>query len=277
MDDKAFSSIDIVGQCLVDTKRTEAFQKAIFSVVKKGDTVLDLGTGSAILALFAAQAGAQKVSAVEFDSFVAAVAKKNCEQNSFGSVVDIVVHDARTVSFDNKFDVVLCEMLTTGVVDEFQVQAINNLYDKNLVTPNTQFIPKRHDTFVTLVSSNTTFFGVKTSMIVHLWKWHNWRSFNMKNMSETVLVNSLDFKSVFPEKFSKTLELPIRKSGTINGICLTSISTLTDKIILKDTDALNAPVFVPLSERKVQKGEKIKLCFSYTFGGGFQNLKAEIV
>ena len=277
MDDKAFSSIDIVGQCLVDTERTEAFQKAIFKTVKKDDNVLDMGTGSAILALFAAKAGAKKVSGVEFDRFVAAAGKKNCDANDFGSKVEIVVHDARTVAFPNPFDVVLCEMLTTGVVDEFQVQAINNLYEKNLVTPNTIFIPKKHETFVTLVNSNQTFFGIKMPMIVHLWRWHNWRSLSIKNMSEITLLNTLDFKSIVSEISNETIQIKVRKSGFVNGFCLTSVSTLTDKIILHDTDALNAPVYIPLPERAVKKGDILKFNVKYTFGGGFQNLTASFV
>ena len=53
--DETFSSIDLITQCLTDKKRTLKFKRAIAETVKLGDVVLDAGTGSSILALFAAR------------------------------------------------------------------------------------------------------------------------------------------------------------------------------------------------------------------------------
>ncbi len=84
MHDEAFSSIDLVGQCLIDEPRSLAFEKAIKKVVKSNHTVLDAGTGSGIMALFAARAGAKKVFALEYDPYVSSIATQNFKNNSFG-------------------------------------------------------------------------------------------------------------------------------------------------------------------------------------------------
>lgn len=168
--DKAFSSIDFVGQCLVDEKRTSAFKKVINRVIRKGSIVLDLGTGSGILALAAVKAGAKKVYAVEFDNFVAQITKKVVETNKLSKKVSVLIEDARHLNFPDKtkFDVVIAEMLTTGVVDEDQVQAINNLHENGLVDSSTFFLPIRHETYISLVSANFNFFGFRVPMILHL-------------------------------------------------------------------------------------------------------------
>ncbi len=277
--DKAFSSIDFVGQCLVDTERTKAFQKAIKKAIKKTSIVLELGSGSGILSLFAARAGAKKVIAVEFDPYVASIAKNNIALNKFSNKIILALEDARKVKFNNhtKFDVVISEMLTTGIVDEHQVQAINNLHDQKLVDENTTYIPERHDTFVSLVNANLNLFGQKISMVLHLWKWHNWKDLKIRNMSTTVLLNSIDFRQKNEEKCSKILEIKITKTGTVNGIYLTSKSIFDGLNLIEDTEALNAPMFIPLSDRKVKSGMTVKIHIAYIFGGGYGHFQAKFV
>ncbi len=72
-----YSPILYIDECLLDVERTEAFGKAIERTVKKGDTVLDAGTGSGILALMATRAGAKKVYAVEANQESALLAQKS--------------------------------------------------------------------------------------------------------------------------------------------------------------------------------------------------------
>jgi len=50
---------------LADGTRTLAFREALRRAVNAGDVVVDVGSGSGVLAFFAVEAGARKVFAIE--------------------------------------------------------------------------------------------------------------------------------------------------------------------------------------------------------------------
>lgn len=54
---------------------------ALDDLVRPGDTVLDVGTGSGVLAIAAVKLGAASVAAIDIDPIAADVARANCEAN----------------------------------------------------------------------------------------------------------------------------------------------------------------------------------------------------
>jgi predicted RNA methylase len=172
MSETAFSSLDLVGQCMADRVRSEQFDLAIRSVVQPHQTVIDVGTGSGLLALFAARAGARRVIAIEYDEYIAEVARENVRNNGYQDVIEVIEADARDCRFEpgSSFDVVITEMLTTGMIDEFQVQAINNLHRQGVVNASTIFIPCRQETFAALAHTEFEIYGLRMRMVRHLWE-----------------------------------------------------------------------------------------------------------
>jgi len=275
--DETFSSIDLITQCLTDEKRTLKFKQAIEEAVRQGDVVLDAGTGSSVLALFAARAGAKRVIAVEFDPWVAKLAQQNVINNGYEDVIQIIVGDVRQLHLEEKiqFDVVIMEMLTTGMVDEHQVVAINNLHKNGFVKDSTVFVPKRQDTFIALSGMNFTSYGLIMRMIRHLWEPFPIGEFAF--LTDTVPLNSIFFDSQNSTDFLWENTFQIKRSGTLNSIYLTSKTILNDTIEVDDTLALNAPVVVPLEKDcVVQKGDRVECSINYQFGNGYRNFKADV-
>lgn len=277
--DETFSSIDLVTQCLMDTERTEAFKKAIFSVVKEGDIVLDSGTGSSVLSLFAAQAGAKKVYSFEIDSYVAKLARENVKNNGFENVIEVINEDIRNYKFSAgiTFDVILMEMLTTGMVDEYQVWAVNQILSKGVTNEKTIFLPSSQQTYVTLLEADYSLFGLEFKMPLHLWKGFDGERIITEKRSSSILLNDVYFNTNCPEEFEKILEFKAEKDGLVNGLLIESTTVLAPGIEINDTLALNAPVVFPLENMEVTSGEVIKLKIKYFFGNGYRNFSVTLV
>ena len=100
-----------------DRVRTEAFRRAVHSVVRPGDIVLDVGAGSGVLSLFAAQAGAARVYAVEQTS-VAVLARDLAAANGVEAIVQVIQGDVLDLEPPERVDVVVSEWLGGFGIDE---------------------------------------------------------------------------------------------------------------------------------------------------------------
>ena len=86
-DDQVFGPRTQIGM-LEDRIRTSRFIHAIRRTVRSGDVVVDLGTGSGVLAVAAAQAGAKHVYAIEVRA-VAEVAERFFQGSGFGDRITL--------------------------------------------------------------------------------------------------------------------------------------------------------------------------------------------
>lgn len=112
-----YDSLYIHRVMLRDDVRNQAYRKSLVETVKPGDVVLDFGAGTGILSMFAAQAGAAQVYAVERTT-IASLTKKLIEKNGFSDRITLIQGDIETVILPQKVDVIVSEWLGTFGVDE---------------------------------------------------------------------------------------------------------------------------------------------------------------
>ena len=97
-----------------DRVRTESYRDFILNnpSVFKGATVLDVGCGTGILSMFAAQAGAKKVYAVDA-SEVAYKAMRNVKENGLDGVVEVIKGKIEDIGekITGKVDVIVSEWM----------------------------------------------------------------------------------------------------------------------------------------------------------------------
>jgi tRNA1Val (adenine37-N6)-methyltransferase len=75
---------------------------------KENGSVLDIGTGTGLIALMAAQRGADSVVAVEIDEKAARQAAENVASSKWKDIVTVVLSDIACFSDDKRFDAVVC-------------------------------------------------------------------------------------------------------------------------------------------------------------------------
>ncbi len=89
--------------------------RCLEDVLKQGDIVFDIGTGSGILAIAAAKLGAKRVSAVDLDPVAVRVAKENVVLNKVENIVNIAQGDLLT-GISGKADLIIANIIADIII-----------------------------------------------------------------------------------------------------------------------------------------------------------------
>lgn len=127
---------------LGDAPRTEAFRAAIKSVVRPGDTVIDVGAGSGILSAFSARAGAAEVHAVE-RARIADALREVLRTNGLEDVVRVHSGEAASANLPQA-QVIVSEWLGVLLFGDLMWPAVAAVRDRCLA-PHGAMIPSSCD------------------------------------------------------------------------------------------------------------------------------------
>lgn len=96
---------------------TRGCLRLLDAAICEGDRVLDVGSGSAVLAIAAAKLGAREVVAVEYDPDANLNARENLQRNGVGDRVSLVeaAADARLLAELGSFDLILANILSSVI------------------------------------------------------------------------------------------------------------------------------------------------------------------
>ena len=89
---------------------------ALQDLVKTGDTICDVGTGSAVLAIASALLGAERVVGVDNDTVAVGVAQENVKHAELTNVVNIIRADS-PLAFGAKADLVVANIIARVLID----------------------------------------------------------------------------------------------------------------------------------------------------------------
>lgn len=150
-----FDGVPIHARMIEDEVRTKAFLAALRMIVRPEDVVVDIGTGTGILAVAAGLAGARRVYGIEAGQF-AAVARKVAERNDKRGVVEIVQGYSYGIDLPERGNVLVSEILGN---DPFAEDILPTFDDarRRLLVPGATLIPFRFRLFGFLTLAPASF------------------------------------------------------------------------------------------------------------------------
>ena len=213
---------------LSDEVRLVCFRKAIREVVQPGDIVVDLGSGTGVLGLYACQAGAARVYSIDQGSILG-IAQQLCRANGFEDRVSFLKRSSLQAELPEKVDVVVADQMgpfgfEAGILEYFCDA------QQRFLKSNGKMIPAGIDLWVAPVEipelyENVEFWnnrpanldcrGVRAIAVNTGYT----TTFEPKHLlSEPAQLASLDLTTSTADGFKARSSHTITKSGQIHGI-----------------------------------------------------------
>lgn len=212
-----------------DIVRITSYRKAIFEIVKKGNVVVDIGTGTGILALFACQAGASKVYAIETSDIIEVA--KQARVNGLEKRITFIKSFSEMAELPEKVDVIISEIIGTFAIEENILQVIPDAR-KRFLKENGTIIPSSIKMTIVPVESSSLYkeveFWSKDTYGVDFSSIHKMAANNryIKSLdqgyflSKPLPINNIDFYTVESKDLyiNNTISFTIKRAGILHGL-----------------------------------------------------------
>lgn len=237
-----YSSPSVHLGMLEDKVRTTAFERALQKIIQGGEKILDIGTGTGILALFAARIGASKVYATEAVTSTFHLAKKNIIRNHLTEKIRVIQFRGKRLKIPGKVDIIVSECLGHFGFDENMVKVVAE--SKGFLRKRGVFIPRNISLYVAAAYAPRIY-----ERFVTPWekKHYAFDFFPMrKNAVERIYIATfrhdellskpmqiIDYKVGDPASNLKgTVALEVLRDGVIHGLVGWFEAQLADDVIL---------------------------------------------
>lgn len=141
---------------LNDESRNGIYDQAIRAAVGEDTTVLDIGTGSGLLSMMAARAGARHIYTCEAETVIAEKAREIIDRNGFADRITVFPHMSTHlkvgVDIPERADVLVSEIVDTGLLGEGVVSSVQHARD-HLLKVDARIIPCRATVYGVLLES----------------------------------------------------------------------------------------------------------------------------
>ena len=233
-----------------DDPRNQAYKEALVKTINEDTRVLEIGSGSGLLAMLAAQSGTnKKVTTCEMTPVIASVAKEIIELNGFGKSVEVLAKASKDISIGedltDKADLIVSEVISNEFLGEGVLDTVEDA-KKRLLAPGGRMIPESGCIMINLVGGE----AIGKKLYIGDVLGFNLEPFNkikprkisidqQMNSVELFTNDAVAFQFNFQEKDQfprevKTLELKLQKTGKCFGIIQWVLLRLVDEIVFEN-------------------------------------------
>jgi predicted RNA methylase len=262
-------------EMLSDMKRVTPLLRAIDETCRD-KVVFESGTGTGVLSIMAARAGATTVFCTEIDPAIAAFARQNIASSGCadrihlieGSTLDVTLGDLG----NRRPDVLIAENLSTWQVTEPQNQIINHVRG-SLAADGAISIPRRTRNYLQLAQTEYTFFDT-VELSCHFFEFSGIRG--PIQLSRPALFSEFDYGGINEVAIDREITVVAWAPGTVNSLRLTSPIEYSDGNYFDGSDSLMPPVVVPLvNSVAVQSGDAVTIAIRYQTNSRWEDVRCE--
>ncbi len=262
-----------------DERRVNAYKRAIDSTVKKGDIVVDVGSGTGLLSFLCLQAGAKRVHAIE-RSPVIKWAKLLAEKNGFSDRIVFHNDDARNVEIGEKADVVVSELIGHLAFEEGMAETIADTKAR-LLKKGGALIPQKVTLHAAIVNEKEIY-----DSYINGWKnvceidYSVMREKAVQQayvtdiserdlLSRSMKIITVDFSQTNLDGYINTSTFTALRNGFVNGIALWFDAQLSSSVKLSSSPWTKThwkQCFVPFDKAiEVTMDDKLSISFELKF------------
>lgn len=245
-------------EMIKDRERVQQICAALDEVLEPTSIHGELGAGTGIFAIYAAQRCA-KVYAVERDPEVFALAQKNIAASGLAHKIELTLGDALKFQPPERLDSLLAEMLSVWCVHEPQVPVLNDAR-RRMLKPNGRTIPAAVTNLVELGEYDFSALGVACPAVIP--QFTGITAPRIKTVS--VPVGRYDFSEEVPMEHTIDHPLTLLAGGRVNCARLSSIVELSPTVSFFSTDSLMPQTLVPLAPVAGRRGDTLHFRAAWT-------------
>lgn len=286
---------------LDDVRRTDAFTAALRATVRPDDVVLDIGTGSGILAMTAALAGARHVYAIEA-SGIAELARRAFADNGLADRITLLEGWSTRVSLPERATLLVSEVIGAEPLEE---DILGTTIDarRRLLTPDAQLVPRGLALTVQAVSVPQLMRWASRVDRESVGRWRErygvdlsvlWESRRREPLPWTVdgmtvstwpsvgaptTLVDLDLTTVASAVIDAVAEIVVERPGYVDAIVVAWAARLTDDIVLEGPPWPDAPSswdawvwFLP-DRLSVEAGSRLRVSYRHGVAGQVDGLE----
>ena len=266
-----------------DDERNQAYDLALRRAVKPGDLVLEIGTGSGLVAMMAARAGAGKVVSCEVLPLMGDIAREVIAKNGLSDRITVLTKKSTQLQIGtdlpDKADVFVSELVNIGMLSPNMIPVLQHAR-ATLLKPDARIIPAASTVYGALIEAPQLarinpvrqISGFDLSPLDKLrspgYAQIDLAADLVRQISQPFKAFEFDFRADMPERDARLLQVTATSAGVAHGIAFWFDLVMDEEIVYSSASTTRtnhwkqAAEFFP-QPIAVQPGDRLMVIAAY--------------